>query len=199
MLTHCSQSTPRHDAARAISRRGWMGRRAAGVDGHRSQKPLVASVMLILAGMGLAERAARSDAMSARRLPPGIRPRGKGFTYTWRDARGQQFSRRAGNTLDEAIADKHRRRDRGLHRPRARRASRAHRDDIDPWRGVLTGNATLTEVPGRTPRMLRAPSKTDAGVRDVPLIPMVACCVSTLRRSDGPRTASCSSTAPADS
>ena len=44
--------------------------------------------------------------MSARRLPPGIRRRGKGFTYTWRDARVQQFSRKAGDTLDEAIAYK---------------------------------------------------------------------------------------------
>ncbi|MDT4941033.1 MAG: hypothetical protein QOJ34_1122 [Pseudonocardiales bacterium] len=271
--------------------------------------------MLILASMGLAERAARSDAMSARRLPPGVRRRGTGFTYTWRDARGQQFSRKAGDTLDEAIAYKtridaerlmgtyqansrtkfadyaaqwvevapikpqtrHRYRGivhghlipafgtltlpkihpqlvrvwmaeqtagplsassvrqnaavlrsclraaqedghlatlptHGLRLPRAdRRRARVlslpevfalidiappkwrtavatavftglrlgellalTRDDIDLARGVLTVNATLTEVPGRTPRMLREPPKTDAGVRDVPLIPLIA-------------------------
>ncbi|HWL36693.1 MAG TPA: tyrosine-type recombinase/integrase [Frankiaceae bacterium] len=277
--------------------------------------PLVASVVLILASMGLAERAARSDAMSARRLPPGVRRRGTGFTYTWRDARGQQFSRKAGNTLDEAIAYKTRidaerlmgtfqansrtkfadyaaqwvevaplkpqTRQRyqsivhthlipafgplalpkihpqlvrawlaeqtatdlsassvrqhaavlrsclraaqtdghisalptsGLRLPRAgRRRARVlslrealdlveaapeqwrtaiatavftglrlgellalTRDDVDLARGMLTVNATLTQVPNRRPRLRREPPKSDAGVRDVPLVPLVA-------------------------
>jgi integrase len=41
-----------------------------------------------------------------RTLPPGIRPRGKGFVYDWRDATGKTFSRKAGDTVDEAIAYK---------------------------------------------------------------------------------------------
>ncbi|MCA1711250.1 MAG: hypothetical protein LC789_06255 [Actinobacteria bacterium] len=42
--------------------------------------------------------------MSPRRpLPSGIRRRGAVFTYTWRDERGRQFSRKAGDTLAEAF------------------------------------------------------------------------------------------------
>lgn len=41
-----------------------------------------------------------------RTLPPGIRPRGKSFVYDWRDATGKTFSRKAGDTVDEAIAFK---------------------------------------------------------------------------------------------
>lgn len=41
-----------------------------------------------------------------RSLPPGIRPRGKGYVYDWRDATGKTFSRKAGDTVDEAIAFK---------------------------------------------------------------------------------------------
>ncbi len=43
-----------------------------------------------------------------RRLPPGIRRRGAVYTYTWRDAAGRQFSRKAGDTLREAEAFKRR-------------------------------------------------------------------------------------------
>ena len=43
-----------------------------------------------------------------RRLPAGIRRRGAVFTYTWRDHAGRQFSRKAGDTLDEAEAFKRR-------------------------------------------------------------------------------------------
>jgi integrase len=43
-----------------------------------------------------------------RKLPPGIRGRGSVFTYTWRDHRGRQFSRKAGDTLAEAEAFKRR-------------------------------------------------------------------------------------------
>ena len=47
--------------------------------------------------------------MSLRRaLPSGIRGRGLVFTCTWRDATGQQFSRKAGDTLVEAEAFKRR-------------------------------------------------------------------------------------------
>ncbi len=47
--------------------------------------------------------------MSPRRaMPPGIRGRGSVFTYTWRDASGRQFSRKAGDTLAEADAFKRR-------------------------------------------------------------------------------------------
>ena len=47
--------------------------------------------------------------MSPRRaMPPGIRGRGSVFTYTWRDASGRQFSRKAGDTLAEAEAFKRR-------------------------------------------------------------------------------------------
>ncbi|HVF03201.1 MAG TPA: N-terminal phage integrase SAM-like domain-containing protein [Frankiaceae bacterium] len=41
-----------------------------------------------------------------RSLPPGIRPRGNAFVYDWRDATGKTFSRKAGDTVDEAIAFK---------------------------------------------------------------------------------------------
>ena len=41
-----------------------------------------------------------------RTLPPGIRPRGKSFVYDWRDATGKTFRRKAGDTIDEAIAYK---------------------------------------------------------------------------------------------
>ncbi|MDQ1711001.1 MAG: hypothetical protein QOE45_451 [Frankiaceae bacterium] len=41
-----------------------------------------------------------------RSLPPGIRPRGNAFVYDWRDATGKTFRRKAGDTIDEAIADK---------------------------------------------------------------------------------------------
>ena len=41
-----------------------------------------------------------------RTLPPGIRPRGKGYVYDWRDATGKTFSRKAGDTVHEAIAYK---------------------------------------------------------------------------------------------
>jgi integrase len=43
-----------------------------------------------------------------RPLPPGIRRRGAVFTYTWRDERGRQYSRKAGDTLAEAAAFKRR-------------------------------------------------------------------------------------------
>lgn len=47
--------------------------------------------------------------MSPRRaMPPGIRGRGSAFTYTWRDASGRQFSRKAGDTLEQAEAFKRR-------------------------------------------------------------------------------------------
>jgi len=47
--------------------------------------------------------------MSPRRaMPPGIRGRGSVFTYTWRDASGRQFSRKAGDTLEAAEAFKRR-------------------------------------------------------------------------------------------
>ena len=47
--------------------------------------------------------------MSPRRaMPPGIRGRGSVCTYTWRDASGRQFSRKAGDTLAEADAFKRR-------------------------------------------------------------------------------------------
>ena len=47
--------------------------------------------------------------MSPRRaMPPGIRGRGSVFTYTWRDASGRQFSRKAGDTLEQAEAFKRR-------------------------------------------------------------------------------------------
>ena len=47
--------------------------------------------------------------MSPRRaLPAGIRGRGSVFTYTWRDAAGRQFSRKAGDTLTQAEAFKRR-------------------------------------------------------------------------------------------
>ena len=49
--------------------------------------------------------------MSPRRnLPAGIRGRGTGtgFTYTWRDHTGRQYSRKAGNTVAEAAAFKRR-------------------------------------------------------------------------------------------
>lgn len=47
--------------------------------------------------------------MSPRRaLPAGIRGRGAVFTYTWRDHAGRQYSRKAGNTLEEAKAYKRR-------------------------------------------------------------------------------------------
>ena len=41
-------------------------------------------------------------------MPPGIRGRGSVFTYTWRDASGRQFSRKAGDTLAEADGFKRR-------------------------------------------------------------------------------------------
>jgi hypothetical protein len=41
-----------------------------------------------------------------RSLPPGIRPRGNAFVYDWRDATGKTFRRKAGDTIDEAIAYK---------------------------------------------------------------------------------------------
>ena len=43
-----------------------------------------------------------------RRLPAGIRGRGSVFTYTWRDGAGRQFSRKAGDTLEQAEAFKRR-------------------------------------------------------------------------------------------
>ncbi len=43
-----------------------------------------------------------------RRLPPGIRGRGSVFTYTWRDHAGRQFSRKAGDTLEQVEAFKRR-------------------------------------------------------------------------------------------
>ncbi len=43
-----------------------------------------------------------------RRLPAGIRGRGAVFTYTWRDAAGRQYSRKAGDTLEQAEAFKRR-------------------------------------------------------------------------------------------
>jgi len=43
-----------------------------------------------------------------RALPRGIRGRGSVFTYTWRDAAGRQYCRKAGNTLTEAEAFKRR-------------------------------------------------------------------------------------------
>ena len=43
-----------------------------------------------------------------RRLPAGIRGRGSVFTYTWRDAAGRQYSRKAGDTLEQAEAFKRR-------------------------------------------------------------------------------------------
>ena len=43
-----------------------------------------------------------------RRLPAGIRGRGSVFTYTWRDAAGRQYSRKAGDTLAQAEAFKRR-------------------------------------------------------------------------------------------
>ena len=45
---------------------------------------------------------------SRRRLPQGIRGRGAASTYTWRDAAGRQFSRKAGDTLEQAEAFKRR-------------------------------------------------------------------------------------------
>jgi integrase len=41
-----------------------------------------------------------------RTLPPGIRPRGKGYVYDWRDATGRTFSRKAGDTIEDALAFK---------------------------------------------------------------------------------------------
>ena len=47
--------------------------------------------------------------MSPRRaMPSGIRGRGSVFTYTWRDAAGRQYSRKAGDTLAQAEAFKRR-------------------------------------------------------------------------------------------
>jgi integrase len=47
--------------------------------------------------------------VSPRRRPPaGIRGRGAVFTYTWRDAAGRQYSRKAGDTLEQAEAFKRR-------------------------------------------------------------------------------------------
>ena len=43
-----------------------------------------------------------------RRLPAGIRGRGSVFTYTWRDGAGRQYSRKAGDTLDQAETFKRR-------------------------------------------------------------------------------------------
>lgn len=43
-----------------------------------------------------------------RRLPAGIRGRGSVFTYTWRDAAGRQYCRKAGDTLAQAEAFKRR-------------------------------------------------------------------------------------------
>ena len=43
-----------------------------------------------------------------RRLPAGIRGRGAVFTCTWRDAAGRQYSRKAGDTLEQAEAFKRR-------------------------------------------------------------------------------------------
>ena len=39
-----------------------------------------------------------------RRLPAALRGRGAVFTYTWRDAAGRQYSRKAGDTLQQAEA-----------------------------------------------------------------------------------------------
>lgn len=44
--------------------------------------------------------------MTRRALPPGIRRRGAVYTYTWRDAAGRQYARKAGDTLPEAEAYK---------------------------------------------------------------------------------------------
>lgn len=41
-----------------------------------------------------------------RSLPPGIRPRGNGYVYDWRDATGRSFSRKAGETIADALAYK---------------------------------------------------------------------------------------------
>jgi len=43
-----------------------------------------------------------------RRMPAGIRGRGSVFTYTWRDGASRQFSRKAGDTLEQAEAFKRR-------------------------------------------------------------------------------------------
>jgi hypothetical protein len=39
-----------------------------------------------------------------RTIPPGIRPRGRGYVYDWRDATGRTFSHKAGETIAEALA-----------------------------------------------------------------------------------------------
>jgi integrase len=41
-----------------------------------------------------------------RQLPPGLSRRGDTYVYNWRDASGQVFRRKAGTTLDEALAFK---------------------------------------------------------------------------------------------
>lgn len=41
-----------------------------------------------------------------RQLPPGLSRRGDTYVYDWRDASGHKFRRKAGNTIDEAIAFK---------------------------------------------------------------------------------------------
>ena len=41
-----------------------------------------------------------------RQLPPGLSRRGDTYVYNWRDPSGQVFRRKAGDTLDEAIAFK---------------------------------------------------------------------------------------------
>lgn len=302
-----------HGPCRPLPGRGI--RRAAPVRTGSTAAPEVALLRRIIGVMAVAERVQGSGPVTARRLPPGIRRRGKTFTYTWRDARGRQFSRKAGDTLDEAIAYKTRidaerlmctfqassrttfgdyaaqwveiaplkpqTRQRyrsivhthlipafgplalpkihpqlvrawlaeqtatdlaassvrqhaavlrsclraaqmdghiaalpttGLRLPRAaRRRARVlslpealalvdaapgpwrtaiatavftglrlgellalTRDDIDLQRSVLTVNATLTQVDHRTPRLRREPPKSEAGVRDVPLVPFVA-------------------------
>ncbi len=263
----------------------------------------------------------------ARRLPPGIRRRGSSFTYTWRDAAGRQFSRKAGDTIAEAtdfktridadrllgtvhprsrltfaqyangwietaqLKEQTRQRYRSilnvhllpafgpipLHKlhphlirvwlteqtrsPAAANSVRQHvavlrsclraaqmdghlatlptyglrlpapvrrrpkvldlpgafamidaapvfwrpciatalftglrlgellaltRDDLDLDTGTLTVQATLTEVNRRTPRLLREPPKSDAGIREVPLVPLVVDLLTDHLRDLGP-------------
>jgi len=86
MLTLCSQSTPRHDAVQSRTRPYCAGRRpGAGRD-----------VSPDLPGCGATRShhrrhgSARAGGAERRdeRAPPGVRHRGTGFTYAWRDARG---------------------------------------------------------------------------------------------------------------